>query len=406
MSGEHVHPELASGSSVTELQSKVIELEERIATLEDAGPEEPPPPPDDEEPPPPPDDEEPPPPVAGEVVGYGRIVVPGTQELSIGPSLSELKAAVSQPDRLVKLPAGFIDLGGQALSPAQKVTIEGRGEASQVGNGWVRKGAGDLTLRNFMLWGGDETTVDADTFNANGQGRFVLDHMLILWGVDVTMAILNGCEDFTVQYSVIAEGLYLSKHPEANTAEGGHSMGFNCTDIGAGVAPKRGTFYRDAFINSADRNGRFMGPEQIDLIECLLYGWQKTQGFHGAPKSLNVVNNVVRIGPKGSAVAAFQPSTSGDVPQITPDAVYVDGNVADGFTFKSVSSPAFRSSPKHPLSVESLSTPDWEAILRTAGPMPWGKQMQRLLADVQDRRTVYVNGKGKGGLEYPHLLAL
>lgn len=374
----------------------------------DEEPPPPPPPPDEEPPPPPPDEEPPPPPPVTGAVGYGVIAKGGRNAVPVR-NLTELRAACGHSDTIAQI-QNPIDLGGSAVAVASAVTVEGKGEATMLGNGWLQAVGDDVIIRNVAAWCGDErVSDDADTFNANGSAqnpveRLLLDHDLFLWGIDVTVVFLNNVIDFTMQYTAIAEGLYLSKHKEAVSAQGGHSMGLNVTNIaGPGQpAPKRGTLYRNALINCADRNGRFMGPEQIDLIENLLYGWQKTQGFHGAPKSMNVVNNRIRKGPNGSAVPPFALRTSGDEPSLYPDAVFVDGNVADGFSFTSQS--GLRSSPKHPLSVQTSRAPTLDEALSWIGPQPGGKQMQRLIADVKAGRSDYVNGVGQGGKEYRSLL--
>lgn len=376
--------------------------------------EEPPPPPDEENPPPPPPDEPPPPdveppPATGAVVGYGAIAKGGTTPVPVR-NLTELRAACGHSDFIAQL-QNPIDLGGQAIACATAVTVLGKGEDTMLGNGWLQAVGDDVIVRNVAGWCGDErVSDDADTFNANGSAanaveRLLVDHCLFMWGIDVTVVFLNNIRDFTMQHTVIAEGLYLSKHGEAKVEQGGHSMGLNVTNImGAGQpAPTRGTLFRNALINSADRNGRFMGADQIDLVENLLFGWQKTQGFHGAPKSMNVVNNLIKKGPNGSAVPAFALRTSNDEPKLYPDAVFVDGNVADGFTFTNGGS-GFRTSPKHPLSVQTSRAPTLDEILSTVGPTDRGKQIQRLVADVKAGRSTYVNGVGKGGKEYTTLL--
>jgi hypothetical protein len=357
------------------------------------------------EPPPDPDPE----PVPTGAVGYGAQAKRGT--VGVQPkNLTELKAAMSQPDRLVQLTVP-IDLGGSAVrSGAPAVTIVGRGEDTMLSNGWVQAGADDLILENVAVWCGDEkTSVDADTFNANGKGkplhRLLVQNCLFLWGLDVTFVFLNDIFDATVQHSIIAEGLYLSKHPEAVEAQGGHSMALNITNIeGPGQpAPTGVTVYRNAIINNAERNGRIMGSSGVDLIENLLYGWDQPKGFHGNPRSINVVNNLLRSGPHSEAIQAFTVETSNDEPNLYADAVYVNGNQADGFSLKPQSR-ATRSTPKEPLSVASTAVPSLTTLLAGAGPqIGRGKQTNRLVADVVARRSNYVNGFGKTG-SYTSLL--
>lgn len=354
------------------------------------------------------------PPPTLDIVGYGRIIVLGETDAT-PDTLTELRTLCGQNDKKIHLTKPF-DLGGELNVTGTRTQLLGIGEASMLSNGWLRVNADDVAIRNVAAWAGDgaNVSVDADSFNANGSGanpieRLVVDHCLFMWGPDVTAVFLNNIADFTMQYTAIAEGLYLSKHPEATTAEGGHSMGLNVTNIaGPGQpAPTRGTIYRCGILNCADRNGRFMGSSSIDLVETLLFGWKSKspQGFHGAPKAMNVVNNLIRSGSQSTIpIAAFTPATSGDEPNIYPDAVYVAGNKADGFTFKSVSSPAFRSTPKSPLSVSTTRPPTLEEALGWLGPTPQGTHMQRIAADVRSRTSVYVNGTGKGGKSYTTLL--
>ena len=81
-----------------------------------------------------------------------------------------------------------------------------------------------------------------EPFTINGRDYPVADVVLQcvvgVWGPDIGgLAILGDSTDVTVQDSIFGEGLYLSKHPEANLAEKGEGRSGTKTSVSATGSP-------------------------------------------------------------------------------------------------------------------------------------------------------------------------
>jgi pectate lyase len=138
--------------------------------------------------------------------------------------------------------------------------------------------------------------------------------------------------DITVQYSIMGEGLYLSRHPEAVTSQGGHSMATSIFQLDPGVTPpKRLTFHHNLFTTSDQRMPVVQGAECVDLVNNVIYNWGN-KGLHGNPRSMNVVNNWFRSGPETTRKLVYQWQQHSANPNPYPGSVWLSGNTADGFT--------------------------------------------------------------------------
>ena len=163
----------------------------------------------------------------------------------------------------------------------------------------------DVILRHLRLRLGDALLTSAEAEgrrSADPQRRrkntynVVLDHMSLLWGTDIGgLAILGNVHDVTVQNSIIGEGLYLSRQPSSQTAEG-HSMGANVTPMVPGQTPPTAAHLLPQSVHDLrPAHATPEGASCVDLVNNLIYNW----GIHAAtgnPRSSNIVANWFRRG--------------------------------------------------------------------------------------------------------------
>jgi pectate lyase len=354
---------------------------------------------------------------AGQVVGYGRATVGGAGGRTLAVTnlndagAGSLRAAMeaSGPRVVVFRVAGtirlqdsikvndpFLTVAGET-APAPGITLRG-------GSVFVR--AGEVVLRHLRLRPGDQVTSpdDTDALTINGAdgavANVVVDHVTMLWGPDIGgLAVLGDVRNLTVQNSIMGEGLYLSAHAEGTAAEGGHSHAANVTQLEAGLpAPRQLTFWHNLFTTSNSRIPRFQGAECVDVVNNVIYNWG-TQAAHGNPRSLNLVNNWYRAGPETESHLFWELQTSDVNSSAFSNAVYLAGNVADGFPGErdSIAS-LYAAGPRcGGLSVAPGDARDaYAAVLNAAGATAPVRDAvdQRVIANVVNRTGRFFNGAG------------
>jgi pectate lyase len=289
-----------------------------------------------------------PPATGGMVVGYGagtdggsggsRVLVTNLNDSGAG----SLRAALGTGGRrtVVFRVGGTITLGSDLKVSDPYLTVAG--ETAPLPGITLRNGAlvvrtHDVVLRHLRLRPGDQTDTpsDTDALTLNGVNgpvyNVVVDHVTMVWGPDIGgLAILGDVSQATIQNSIMGEGLYLSRHPEATVAQGGHSHAANVTQLDANLAaPRSLTFWRNLFTTSDSRIPRFQGAKCVDVVNNVIYNWGR-HSAHGNPRSLNLVNNWYRSGPETTSELFWRTQTSMVAPDPFSGAVYMAGNVADG----------------------------------------------------------------------------
>ncbi|RPJ50614.1 MAG: hypothetical protein EHJ95_06730 [Methanobacteriota archaeon] len=188
-----------------------------------------------------------------------------------------------------------------------------------------------------MMGDRDAITVNNGSENKNTEAyNVVIDHSTLIWGPDIGgVSFLYGTHDVTVSNSIIGEGLYHSRHPEANGSRGingMHSMAMNISELDPFRHPRRITVHHNLLTTSSDRNPRVMGGENIDIVNNVIYNWQKAPS-QGDPRSVNLIKNFYIMGPmtnRQDALVIWQP-VGGEDGSLRAGTVYESGNIAEGF---------------------------------------------------------------------------
>lgn len=154
----------------------------------------------------------------------------------------------------------------------------------------VRPGPGDP---------GSNSDSDGDAISITKGNNIIIDHSSMSWGVDTTLSSWFSPSNITVQWSIIAEGLNDSVHPE-----GKHSMG---TLLGR--SSDRVTFYRNLWAHNVNRNPKMQADDsfhaQHQMVNNVIYNWDNSAtvidpsegGKTNGKIDLNVIGNFYKAGP-------------------------------------------------------------------------------------------------------------
>lgn len=321
-------------------------------------------------------------------------------------SCSALRSAVgASGPRIVRLVgSGTWDCAGARITAsAGDLTVDGSACTCSLRDGWLLIRGDNVILTQLRIRTGDESVaVDADPISINGASHVVVDHVEAIWGLDVGgLTILNAATDITVQWSILGEGLFRSRHPEAND-ENGHSYAVNIAGLSTSEIPARITLHHNLLPTSHSRMPRVHGAIAVDVVNNVIFNG--TNGPEGNPASLNLVGNWLRPGPASAAVGlsdanfscVWRTQTGGVFGSVYPGSVYETDNFLEGRQPTSCMSGGQRaSSPPTPLSIAPESTTGLLArVLAGVGPTHRDAVTQRILADAANGTGRFVNGVG------------
>ncbi|HET9417257.1 MAG TPA: hypothetical protein VFP30_06925 [Candidatus Limnocylindria bacterium] len=349
-------------------------------------------------------------------IGYGAATVGGAGGRTIAVTTladsgtGSLRAALEAdgPRVIVFSVGGTITLRDSLKIDSPYVTIAGETAPSPV----VIRGGGtlivthDVVVRHLRFRPGDAVAnpAEVDALTINGMSgtvyNVIVDHTSMIWGPDIGgLAVLGDVRNVTVSNSIMGEGLYLSRHPEATAAEGGHSHAANLTQLDGGSAwPRRISMVGNLFTTADSRVPRLQGAECVDLVNNVIYNWG-TRSAHGNPRSLNLVNNYYRFGPESRTTDIWDIQTSAVAPNPFGAVVYSAGNRADGFvpTQANGGSAAAGSARCGGLSVGAASADvAYASVLAAAGAtLPSRDAVDaRIISNVKGRTGTFFNGAG------------
>lgn len=331
------------------------------------------------------------------------MVVTSLQDSGPGSLREALTAAGSRDVRFAV--SGVVDLTSPVIVTEPYLTVDGSTAPGPVvvRGGQIQIQASNVILRHLRLRPGDDvlSPADEDALTLRGTKteveHILLENMSLMWGPDIGgLAILGNVHDVTVVNSIMGEGLYRSRHPLSQSQTKGHSHAVNITQMKDTLTPPhRITLINNLLTTSNERMPQVQNAGCVDVINNVIYNWG-ILAAEGNPTSINVVNNVFRAGPEHATDALWTASLSGVAPDAHPGSVYLSGNLADGFTPKTVGSPGiFSSHPTCPLSappgpVDSVMADVLTGVGATL-PIRDGVD-ERIVADVINRTGRFMNG--------------
>lgn len=311
----------------------------------------------------------------------GRVIYVTNLNDSGSGSLREALQA-SGPRTVVFKVSGTITLNNDINIQNPFLTIAGQtapGEGVQIRNAQLKIQTHDVIIRYLKVRSGDEgngsNPADRDGITTNHDTNaynIVIDHCTLIWGSDIGgTTFLNGSHDSTVSYSILGEGLYVSRHPEGNLAEGGHSMAMNLTELSSTQHPTRITVHHNLLTTAGDRNPRIIGAELVDFVNNVIYNW-KDSPSQGNPRSVNLIKNYYIAGPMttvNNAKVGWLPKAEAGG-SLRNGSVYESGNLGEGINqIRGGSSSVYASSRFSPYSITSEDSPQnaYLAVVADAG---------------------------------------
>jgi pectate lyase len=179
--------------------------------------------------------------------------------------------------------------------------------------------ANQIIIRYIRFRLGDETLQDTDAFWGRNQRDIILDHCTMSWSVDEAGSFY-GNQNFTMQWCLLSESLYMSVHPKGAHGYGGIWGGTNAT------------FHHNLFAHHSSRNPRFAGGEtntcvNTDFRNNVIYNWGFNSAYGGEAGSINMVANYFKSGP------ATKSGVKNRIVEITEGTGkwFIDGNFVDGY---------------------------------------------------------------------------
>lgn len=231
------------------------------------------------------------------VGGRGGRVIEVTNLNDDGPGSLRAAIATEGPRIVVFRVGGTIELRSRIDIEHPYITIAGQ---TASGGGILLKNhpsmvhsplriiTHDVVIRYLRSRPGPSDTpsdvLDALTI-ADGY-NIIIDHSSFSWGSDEVFNIWYDVHDVTVQWSIIAEGLHDSTHPE-----GKHSMGMLIGSEGAGEI----SIHHNLFVHNRRRNPKVNMTGMADVVNNVVYNARYAmmiQDTYASP-AVNYVGNMV-----------------------------------------------------------------------------------------------------------------
>lgn len=146
--------------------------------------------------------------------------------------------------------------------------------------------------------------------------NIVIDHSSFSWGSDEVFNIWYDVHNVTIQWSIIAEGLHESTHPE-----GGHSNGMLIGSEGSGEI----SIHHNLFAHNRRRNPKVNMHGMADVVNNVVYNARYAmmiQDTYASP-AVNYVGNIVIHGVNSFYDYDVRYFNEGN----NPPAIYVRGNL-------------------------------------------------------------------------------
>ena len=147
----------------------------------------------------------------------------------------------------------------------------------------------DVIIRNLRSRPGDKgktKLADIHGFNLGESYNIVLDHCSAYWGIDENIGMWNS-RDVTVEWCIIAEGLFHSGHDK-----GPHSMGI----LVGGDKTGNVSLHHNLLASNNQRNPRLQNGV-CDVRNNIFFNWGSAGGYITGNTQANFIANLYLPGP-------------------------------------------------------------------------------------------------------------
>ena len=155
----------------------------------------------------------------------------------------------------------------------------------------LRLGTHDIIVRGLRVRPGPGGQPDGIYVPGSGY-NIVIDHCSISWAVDEVCTIAAGAHDVTVQWCIIAEGLWHSTHNK-----GPHSRGLMIGSNGSDTVTDI-SLHHNLVTNNRRRNPviQGVGTGVVDYVNNVMYNWGQYCGDFWGDTQVNYVRNYGKYG--------------------------------------------------------------------------------------------------------------
>jgi len=228
--------------------------------------------------------------------------------------------------------SGTITLSSSLSIKNGNVTIAGQtapGHGICLRNYALGIDADNVIVRYMRFRLGDVSKQESDALGGRFRKNIIIDHCSMSWSVDECTSFYAN-ENFTLQWSIIAESLRNSVHSKGPHGYGGIFGG------------KQASFHHNLLAHHDSRNPRF-GEEAgkafaltdlVDYRNNVIYNWANNSAYGGEAMNINIINNYYKPGP---ATTKRDRIFSIDKNKIAGTEVYdiwgkffIDGNYVEG----------------------------------------------------------------------------
>lgn len=211
----------------------------------------------------------------------------------------------------LRISRGDLTIAGQT-APGDGITLSDQPVVVDADNVIIR-------FLRFRL--GDVSATEDDAIWGRRRKNIIIDHCSMSWSTDECASFYDN-ENFTLQWSLIAESLNESVHDKGSHGYGGLWGGYNAS------------FHNNLLAHHKSRNPRFYGVrdgitrERAEMINNVIYNWGDNSAYGGEDGEYNIINNYYKSGPatRSNQNRIFQAYKGSDYGRF-----YVDGNYVEGY---------------------------------------------------------------------------
>src|SRR5262249_11070862 len=223
---------------------------------------------------------------------------------------------------------GMILLRSTLIIKEPFLTVDGQnapGQGIMLRNHGIEVRTHDVVLRYFRVRvGDDDVHLDQpkarETYEGgagehalyfiDGSQNCIADHLSLSWSTTKILSITKLCDNITVQWCILSEGLNFAGHGFASLAGG-----------------NRVTWHHNLFAHNQSRNVRFQGMVDCDFRNNVVYDWGERAAY-GEFDRVNYIGNYLKAGPS-TVQKPFLFFHPGDA-QVAPGSLFVKDNILEG----------------------------------------------------------------------------
>ncbi|MCJ7543025.1 MAG: pectate lyase [Phycisphaerae bacterium] len=170
----------------------------------------------------------------------------------------------------------YVTIAGQT-APGDGICLQGQ---LSVGNG-----NHDVVIRYLRVRLGDLAPGAGDAMGGRTGRNIIIDHCSASWSIDECVSFYRN-KNTTVQWCLVAESLYLSKHYKGEHGYGGIWGG------------DRASFHHNLLAHHSSRNPRFGKAAGLtDFRNNVIYNWGYKSAYGGEEGRINMIANYYKSGP-------------------------------------------------------------------------------------------------------------